>query len=69
MPIVKTEVAPKTRANVAYAAALVGMSESEIYGYVLDTYAGTKSPDDLVRILEKAIEKEELVNATDGDHR
>ncbi len=62
MPIIKTDVSLRTRANVAYAAAMLGLSESEIYGQVLDRLVGGQTPDDFVRNIAVAVKKGEKVN-------
>lgn len=67
MPVVKTEITPKTRANVAYAAAMTGCSETEIYGLLLDTFAGLKGPDELVKVIEKVRENGASKNASDSN--
>lgn len=60
MPVVKTEVNAVTRANVAYAAALLSLSESQVYGMVLDLFAGGNGPEHLARCIEREIKKGEI---------
>lgn len=68
MPVVKTEITARTRANVAYAAALTGCSETEIYGLLLDTFAGLKGPDELVKVIEKVRENGDKKDASNGNN-
>lgn len=67
MPIVKTEIAARTRANVAYAAALTELSETQIYGLLLDTFAGSVGPDKLVDLVNENRDKEVSKNASDSN--
>lgn len=57
MPTIKTEVETRTRANVAYAAALLDLSESAVYGIVLDAVAGRENPMELTKSIERWLNK------------
>lgn len=53
VPNIKTEVSAKSKANVAYAAALLGETESSVYGEIIDMVADTVTAEKLYQQLSK----------------
>lgn len=66
MPNVKTEVSARSKANVAYCAALLGETESAIYGLIIDMVADSVSAEQLHDKLHKRKAKGTGANEQDG---
>lgn len=59
MPLIKTEISTRTRANVAWVAAMLEVSESQVYGVLLDCIIGDGSPEQALETTRKYLRKDE----------